>query len=223
MATLATRDFEEGTQGATVGDLNGIEYNAGGVTYDTAVAAHGSKSAYTPNNNYGILTYDVTGMTSWRVRSYFYRGTDTQTGHHWLFDVHDGSGYVADLQIRNELGGRLRNRWDFNTDYEQAASAMPTETWLRIDWNYTQSSTLEAIVYTAADDTVEDYTLTVTSTAAALVWLRFGVITTGGIATHYDSIAITDGTDPGSAAPAEAPSGSLRLPSVPTVPSIPSL
>lgn len=208
MPSLSTLDFESGAAGDPIAPENGWSVVGSTGTY-LADAAHGALAARFPGiGGAACLTYDVSALDHWRLRMYLRVGSQVQTAHHFLIELRNASdAYMADLQIRDVNGGELWNRWGYSS-YTDAdpTGAFPRDTWRRVDFEhrFDGASNFNTVhVYDPADDTALDFTLQV-PTFEAIATVRVGVRATGGLNTDLDSLALTNGDDPGAygAAPA---------------------
>lgn len=209
MATVTEVTFDGGTDGAAIPIAAPFTAGFGSMSYTSDAHDGGMAANAGPNTQW--LAIPVSSYTHWRLRMYLKR-TGTQTAHHWLVTVQDSANAnLADLQIRFTGGGVLWNRVNFATVAGSTTTTVfPTNEWRRVDYEWTNNGNVNVIVYTAADDTVVDYTLTIPNTAVAARVLIGNVNSASGLAVRFDSIALTDGSDPGPYSAAVAPRPTVR-------------
>lgn len=217
MATLAQATFEGGTNGAVLAPEGGWAVAGDGGRYDTSVANQGSVSAKFTNATYGDCRHTLaTTGNPWRLRMYVRRGAQAQTTHPFLVDLQQsGTTYVADLQLRNELGGRYRLRWNYTT-LQQASAPAPIEQWQRIDLLYRGPNVplngLTAILFDPADDTSVQEVLQGASAAAQIDTIRFGPTVNRDMDYWFDDVLLTDSLDdPGPAGGGGGGGGGLKV------------
>lgn len=227
MTVLSTLDFEGGSDGAALSESGWTNIGDPAPVYDDAQKYSGSLSAYSPAGSSGWITYNVAAYSEWRLRFYLRLGAATQTGHQFIVNCRNAStAYLADLQLRNEGGGKITNRWDYAWSMEQAATAHTRDEWRRVDYHYTYNTDDTGVVVTVydSDDTGVDYTLSVSSTSTAVATVGLLCPQDGGVPAWVDDVVLTTGEDPGPYVPPAGPSeGGLLLPSFPTVPSVPTI
>lgn len=204
MATLSELTFDDGTNGASVSE-SGWATPAIPPVYTTADSAHGAASMEIPDLSYGSIGYNVTGRTAWRLRTYV-KWNGSQSGHIFIVRLNTGTWnasspangtYGGDVSIRNVDGGKLTCRWNYDST-NIAASAMTANVFTRVDLHWSSAAGMTLRVYETADDTTVDYTLTDADAAgAAITGLWLGKENTNGGIVRHDSVALTEGEDPG--------------------------
>lgn len=199
MVTLAQATFEGGSDGAALSESGWATVGTGG-QYDTAQSNQGSVCALFTGST-GALRYTfATPANPWRLRTYVRRGAQAQTTHPFLVELRDQADtYVADFQLRNELGGQYRQRWGFNSFIDQHTVAAPTEQWQRVDLLYRGPDVAvngwTALVYDPADDTSVEATLEVPTFATTIQSVLVGNPTNSDMDYWLDDVLLSDSLD----------------------------
>lgn len=198
--TLGEITFEGGSDGAALAD-EGNFIATGTQEYDSSQKYGGSLSGLF-GSSAGTMSYDfgVSGASQFRCRMYVRRGFSSMSGHPMIARIEDGSSsYVGDFQIRNTSGGRYRNRWGYNSYFEEHSVDVPQNVWQRVDLLYRGPDVADegwtALVYSTADDTVVEATLDVPSFNDTVRYLRLGVISNPQGDVWLDDIILTDSLD----------------------------
>lgn len=201
MTTVATLDFDGGTPGATVTQAPPITGVTGTRTYTTD-ARHGPLAMLT-GPNIGWVALSVAAVAGHFRLRFYVKATGTISNHHLFVTTQaSNNATVGDLQFRNFSGvPRLYNRVNFAAGPAGFRSdAYPLGSWRRIDYEWVSPGNATTYVYDPADDTSVLYTL-VTSTAAATGPASRVLLgnsnNISGLSVPIDSVALTDGTDPG--------------------------